>query len=137
MKECIRLLKEKGVKITAQRIAVFELLRKNREHLTVERIFEEVKRKFPAVSLGTIYAVLFVLRHKGLVSEVRIVPDKASFEARTDVHHHFYCTKCERVSDIAMPFCQTIERREIEGNIIEECHGYFYGVCKQCRKKNA
>jgi Fur family peroxide stress response transcriptional regulator len=137
MKECINLLKEKGVKVTAQRIAILELLRNNKEHLTVERIFEEVKKKFPAISLGTVYAVLFVLRQKNLVSEVKIAPGKASFEARLDVHHHFYCLRCEKVTDINIPFCHTIEKREVEGNIIEECHGYFYGICKQCREKNA
>lgn len=136
MKECIRILKEKKVKVTAQRIAVFEILRKNREHFSAENIFEEVKKKFPVVSLGTIYSTLLVLREKGLASEVNIASDKSFFEARGDTHHHFYCKRCRKFFDIDIPFCQALEQKEISGNIINECQGYFYGICKQCRGKD-
>ncbi|MFH1876866.1 MAG: Fur family transcriptional regulator [Candidatus Omnitrophota bacterium] len=135
MREYIEMLKAKGVKVTSQRVAVLELLSRKDRHYSAEQIFRALQKKFPSISLGTIYATLEALRTKGLINEIQIVPDKASFEARRDQHHHFYCKQCREVFDVDIPFCKSLEERQVDGNLIEECHGYFYGICKQCRKK--
>lgn len=135
MKEYVGLLRGKGVKVTSQRVAVLELLSRKDRHYSAEQIFRSLQKKFPSISLGTIYATLEALRSKDLITEIQIVPGKASFEVRQDQHHHFYCKQCRGVFDVDIPFCRSLQEREVDGNLIEECHGYFHGICKECRKK--
>jgi Fur family peroxide stress response transcriptional regulator len=135
MWNCIEILKQKGVKLTSQRAEVFRILRNAPEHLTVEEVFSRARKKFPIISLATVYCILETLKKNNLIEELQIIPGKACFNVRTDLHHHFYCKKCKKITDIDIPFCATLEKKEVAGNIIEECKGYFYGVCKACRKK--
>jgi Fe2+ or Zn2+ uptake regulation protein len=135
MKNVIKTLKAKGVKVTSQRAEVFIILGNAKDHLSAEEIFEKARKKFPTVSLATIYSILEMLKKKNLIEELRIIPEKACFNVRTGLHHHFYCNRCKKIIDIDIPFCATLHKKEVFGNLIEECQGYFYGVCKQCRKK--
>ena len=135
MQDCIRILKQKGVKLTTQRTEVFRILRNESEHLTVEEVFSRVRKKFTIISLATVYSILETLKKNNLIEELRIIPEKACFNVRTDLHHHFYCKKCKKIMDIDIPLCTTLHKKEVAGNIIEECKGYFYGVCKPCRKR--
>lgn len=135
MQDCIQILKAKKVKVTTQRAEVFRVLRQESGHLTVEETFEKVRKKFPTVSLATIYSILEILRKNGLVEELRIIPDKSCFNVRMDLHHHFYCRKCKKIFDIDIPFCETLNRKEAGGHLIEKCQGYFYGTCKKCREE--
>jgi len=50
----IELLKEYKLKVTPQRIAIVELL-KEHGHLSIAKMYELMKRRFPTVSLATIY----------------------------------------------------------------------------------
>jgi Fur family peroxide stress response transcriptional regulator len=136
MEGYIKNLKEKGIKVTAQRIAVLSALKES-EHLTAEEIFEGVRKKFPTISLATVYAILDTLWQKGLVEVLRIVPEKACFGVKMDVHHHFYCKKCRAVFNVHIPLCPSLRRKEVAGNLIEEVQGNFYGLCKKCRAKHA
>lgn len=127
-------LKKKGVVVTPQRLAIYKFLRENKGHFTAEDIYGVMKRRFPTISLATIYSVLELLEKQGLIRELRIRKDKKDFDSRIDLHHHLLCRKCARIIDIDIPLCNSLKNMEIEGNIIEEAQGYFYGVCKKCRK---
>ena len=132
----IKTFKEKGIRITPQRQAVYGLLCKGRNHLTADEIYEKIKVQLPAVSLATIYTVLELLKDKDLVREIRISFDKSQFEARIDNHHHFMCKSCKKIFDIDMHPCAALEKKEVDGHKIEELQGYFYGVCKKCRENH-
>jgi len=51
LEEFVKVCKEKGLKITPQRLAVYEILLRREDHPTVEEIYEEVKEIYPFVSL--------------------------------------------------------------------------------------
>ena len=136
MEASLKQLKEKDIRVTPQRIAVYRTLVQHK-HLTAEEIYEKIKTSIPAVSLATVYTVLDLFREKGLISEVYIQADRACFEIRLDAHHHLLCKQCHTIYDINIPLCPTLAKREVEGHAIEELHGYFYGICSRCRgKKN-
>ncbi|MBD3264887.1 MAG: transcriptional repressor [Candidatus Omnitrophica bacterium] len=135
MDEIVSTLKGKGIKITPQRLEIYRILAGHNKHLTAESIYERIKAKIPGISLATVYTVLEVLKSKKLISEIRIKFDKSCFESRTDMHHHFLCTKCGRIFDIDIPPCPTLAEKEVNGHLIEKIGGYFYGVCSDCRKK--
>jgi Fe2+ or Zn2+ uptake regulation protein len=96
MEEITRILKSKGIKVTTQRAQIFDILAKNKVHLSIDEIFEIIHKKHPMISLATIYSILDIFKKKGLVQETRILPEKACYNIRVDLHHHFYCKKCKR-----------------------------------------
>jgi len=128
-------LKNKGIRVTPQRLEVFTLLRGKNKHLTVGEICGKIKKRFPALSVATVYAILDLFKQKRLVSEVRIQPDCACFETNIELHHHFFCRKCKKIIDLDMPSCQALRWRRVQGHEIEELAGYIYGICRECGRK--
>jgi Fur family peroxide stress response transcriptional regulator len=63
----INALRKRGYKATSQRIAICRLVLSNREHPTAQRIYREMKRLHPTVSVATVYKTLRVLRELRLV----------------------------------------------------------------------
>ncbi len=133
MQNYIKMLKERRIKITAQRLETFTVLKAN-NHLTAEEVFRRVRKKFPTLSFATVYAIINLFKSKGLIKELRIVRDKACFDGVLDLHHHLYCRRCRKIFDLYIPVCPSLAKKEVEGNLIEGVEGNFYGVCKGCRK---
>jgi Fe2+ or Zn2+ uptake regulation protein len=132
--EIIKNLKEKGVKVTPQRIAIIDFLEKNKVHPTAEEVYENVSKTFPTISLATIYNTLEKLEEMGEVKKLKISDEnKVNYEAILDPHHHFYCKECKRIFDVDIK-CSFSVLKEVDGNKIEEIHGYFKGICKNCLK---
>lgn len=136
MDNSLRILKEHDIRPTQQRLEVHLILLKQAKHLTAEEIYEKVKVKMPAISPATVYTILDLFKQKYVVNEIRIQFDKSCFEARIDPHHHFLCKHCRNIFDINIKPCPALETRTIEGNLIEELQGYFYGTCRKCLEKN-
>ena len=134
MQESIPIFKEKKIRLTPQRLAVYNFLKKKNKHLTAEEIFQGIRNKFLGLSLATVYSILELFKREGLVEEIRINFDKSCFELAKQPHHHFFCKKCKKIFDLDFSPCEYIKKGEIEGNTIEEFQGYFYGVCKECRR---
>ncbi len=134
MQESIKRLKEKGIRITPQRLAVFNFLKKQNRHLTAEEIFQGIKKNFLGLSLATVYSILELFKKERLIQEIRIDFYKSCFEVKTGFHHHFFCKKCGKILDLEIKPCKHLKEKEVEGNIIEEFQGYFYGICKDCRE---
>ena len=68
------LLKEKGLKVTQQRLLVLEVLASHSDrHMTAEDIYDLVKVDYPEIGLATIY------RTVQLVLEMQLV-DRISFD---------------------------------------------------------
>lgn len=134
MKDSLKVLKEYEIRPTQQRLEVYQLLLKSGSHLTADEIYDNIKARMPAVSLATIYTILDLFKQKNLVNEIRIQFDKSCYEARIDPHHHFLCRRCNAMFNLNIVPCKALEDRKIDGNLIEELQGYFYGICKDCLK---
>jgi Fur family transcriptional regulator, peroxide stress response regulator len=133
MKKNLLTFKQKKIRATPQRLAVYRVLSDQQRHFTVEEIYFRIKKSFPGMSLATVYTALEELIEKGLVSEVRIRPERSCFEAKIESHHHLLCKKCGRIMDVFVKPCPTMKAGEIDGHRVEELHGYFYGLCRDCR----
>ena len=73
-------LKDAGYRLTPQRVAIWEVARKDGRHLTAEQIAEEVQERLPEVSLSTVYRTLQVLVSLDLVSETRLDTKHSYYE---------------------------------------------------------
>jgi Fe2+ or Zn2+ uptake regulation protein len=88
-------------RLTKQRAAILRAL-EDGAHLTAEAIHERVRADLPAVSLGTIYRTLDILRGIGLV-QVFAYGGAARYEAALDKHHHLICVACGEIANVPAP----------------------------------
>lgn len=123
------------MKLTPQRIAIMEYLQGNEEHPSASDIYRAVSKRFPTMSLATVYNTLKALRTRDSLLELGIDPDKKRFDPNTEPHHHLICTKCRRIVDIRSEFNIGLSDSEKHGFEITGNHVDFYGVCPACSQK--
>jgi len=125
-------LEQHNIKPTFQRLCVLEYLEQNPIHPTVDMIYADLVKKMPTMSRTTVYNTLNLLLESGLASPITITGTEVRYEITTPQHHHFLCRKCNRIYDLDVQ-CPLCSNNEIEGHQIQEIHGYFKGICKNCR----
>ncbi|RUM28775.1 MAG: transcriptional repressor [Aquifex sp.] len=128
----VKKCKEIGLKITPQRLAVYEVLLKSYNHPTVEEIYEEVKKMYPYVSLATVYRTLETLEKIGLVKRVCFWGNSARYDANTSEHHHLICEKCGRIEDIDLDQKLAIPEN-LQGFKTDSYSVNIYGLCPECQ----
>jgi len=129
-------LKRVGLRPTYQRIKILETLHRFRyKHPTVEMVFNALKDELPVISMTTVYNTLNAMVEKNLLRALTITGVDFHYDPDITAHHHFYCTNCHKIYDINVA-CPLINKRKkfIAGHRIEEVHGYFKGICRECLK---
>ena len=92
-------LKEKGLKITPQRIAIYDAVVELKNHPTAENIIEFIKINHPYISVGTVYKVLNTFVENKLLKKVKSERDIMRYDAIIEHHHHLYCIDTDRIED--------------------------------------
>lgn len=113
-------LKQKGLKVTPQRIAIYEAVVKLKNHPTAEYILDYIKKNHPNISVGTVYKVLDSLVENQLLKKVKNEKDVMRYDAVMQQHHHLYCTESERIEDFDDPelnklITKYFEKKKIKG----------------------
>lgn len=141
MKDILKRLKDKGVSLTPQRMAIAEFLSKSKDHPTADEIHKVLQAKYPTMSLATVYSALELLKELGEIQELSIRKrGKACFDPNPDIHHHLLCRKCGKIRSMEFDYprtCPIIARDTINGCKIEEVQAYLYGICSECMKKES
>jgi Fur family peroxide stress response transcriptional regulator len=92
-------LKEKGLKVTPQRVAIFDAIVSLKNHPTAENIIEYIKTNHPNISVGTVYKVLDSFVENTLLKKVKTEKDIMRYDAVLSNHHHLYCVETDRIED--------------------------------------
>jgi len=125
-----------GLKLTHQRMEVFRELAGADDHPDAERIYQNVRRRVPAISRDTVYRTLATLEEQGLVRKAEILASKGRYDANMDRHHHFVCTECGLVRD----FCSAklddlpIPKSVASLGRVESSHVQLRGICSACAR---
>jgi Fur family peroxide stress response transcriptional regulator len=90
---------EKGLKITHQRIVVFQAIMGSDKHPTTEQIFELLKEKNPSISLATVYKTLETFVDNQMINKVSTPQGTMRYDARTDNHNHIYISNTNEILD--------------------------------------
>ena len=98
-KTAIRILTEKGLRITPQRIAVLDIILNLNNHPAAEEISEYMRISYPHVPIGTVYKILDAFIEKGIVTRVKTENDVIRYDTVPEKHHHLYCTDSELIED--------------------------------------
>lgn len=92
-------LRHGGYKITPQRLAICKLILSSKDHPTAEQIYQKILRKFPTISLATVYQTLHLLKELGLLQELGFVDMSSRYDPDTSPHINVICPKCGHISD--------------------------------------
>src|SRR5271157_3939894 len=96
-------LRENGGRMTTQRRIILDVLNDLGGHPTAEQIYSAARRHDASINPSTVYRTLGWLEQAGLVSALRLGPDRRSgakeqFDpAEPAEHYHFVCTSCGAV----------------------------------------
>lgn len=121
------------LKHSKQRDSIKEFLMGRKDHPTAAVVYDNVRRSFPNISLGTVYRNLTLLADIGEISRIHVGDGVDHFDADTSPHYHFICSECGCVRDLDMEGIDLdeIASRNFDGQI--ECHTvYFHGRCRDC-----
>ena len=127
----VRVLKEHGIKPSAQRLAVAEYVLHTLEHPSAEKVWGRVRERLPMISRATIYNTLNLFVEQGLLQPLHLASDSVLFDANTDRHHHFIDVESGRIYDV--PWNQ-IEVRNLQPPPGFEVHAY-QAVLRGCRRQ--
>ncbi|MCG6538368.1 MAG: transcriptional repressor [Syntrophales bacterium LBB04] len=126
-------LRTAGYRITGQRKAILDYLVSTPEHPGAYKIFEEVKKVQPRLSLATVYNTLQVLTRNGLIKILTFREDNR-YEANLSFHINLICTSCGRIQDFeAGTHMSPAEVREKIGFEVMTYRMEYHGLCSDCR----
>ena len=91
--------RERGLKITPQRVAVYRALIESDQHPTADAMFQTVKEAYPHISFDTVNRTLLTFAEIGLVDVVETFGGAKRFDPDRDDHHHLHCVACGRIID--------------------------------------
>lgn len=136
MIDLIKYLKEKGYKVTPQRIAVYDILKNTKEHPSVDMLYSKLQPVYPTMSLATVYKSLEVFKELGLVQELNVGEDKFRYDANVNQHPHIICMACGKVEDVddEMLFDLVDQVSNKTGYQLVSQQLYFFGYCPNCKK---
>jgi Fur family peroxide stress response transcriptional regulator len=98
-KTAVKILVEKGLKVTPQRIAVLDIIMNLNNHPTAENITEYLRINYPHVPIGTVYKILDVFVENGIAKKVKTENGIIRYDHVTEKHHHLYCSDSEQIED--------------------------------------
>jgi Fur family peroxide stress response transcriptional regulator len=135
--ELITALRERQFRLTPQRMELVRLIAASEGHPSAARLYEKVTRKFPTMSLATVYKTLLMLKEIGQVLEVRLQDDSHYDGNRIRSHPHLVCTRCGRITDGKLQLDRAVLRKAAgsSGFRISSTQIILYGLCSSCRRK--
>ncbi|SFA77599.1 Fur family transcriptional regulator [Clostridium frigidicarnis] len=132
-------LKKKGYKLTPQRRAIVDTIIENEgKHLTVEEIYDEVKKDCPEIGLATVYRTILLLEELQIVYKLDLNDGCSRYEMvhKDEIHrhHHLICTKCGSVIEVEGDLLENLEVKiEKQYNFKIKDHSVkFFGICQNC-----
>jgi Fe2+ or Zn2+ uptake regulation protein len=128
------LLRQRGIQVTAQRLAVLRAVA-GQPHIAADAVAEAVRAEIGAISLQSVYDALGVLVAEGLIRRIQPAGSSARFEDRVgDNHHHLICRICGRLVDVdcAVGSAPCLTAGDDMGYEIDEAEVAYWGRCPDC-----
>jgi Fur family ferric uptake transcriptional regulator len=131
-----KLLRQHGLQVTAQRMAILRAVSK-RPHATADELAEDVKVIIGSISRQAVYDALGVLVDKNLVRRIQPAGSAARYEDRVgDNHHHLICRNCNVTFDVdcAIGAVPCLVANDDHGFEVDEAEVIYWGRCPSCRE---
>ena len=130
-------LRRSGVKLTHQRIEIFQELARSLDHPDADAIYRAVRRRVSTISLDTVYRTLWLLLDLGLITTLGSSRYRTRFDANMTSHHHFVCSACGLTRDFYSAELDSLKVPPSAKSFghVEATHVEVRGVCLGCFDK--
>jgi Fur family transcriptional regulator, stress-responsive regulator len=127
-------LRERGMRVTPQRIVIHRELCGHSQHMTAEQVLARVSDVLPGTSLPTVYSTLELLEALGVVRRVGTGNGAVVFDSRVEPHAHTVCRRCGAMADLegtAAPE-DALSRAGATGFVPDHAQLVVWGLCSAC-----
>ena len=127
-------LRERGLRVTPQRIVIHRALCGQSQHMTAEQVLAAVSEVLPGTSLPTVYSTLELLEGLQLVRRVGTGNGAVVFDSRLEPHAHTVCTRCGAMADLEGTSApdDALTRASAEGFVPDHAQLVVWGLCRTC-----
>ena len=124
------------LKYSRQRESIKEFLMTRKDHPTADVVYENVKKIYPNISLGTVYRNLSLLSDLGEIQKLSSFGGADHFDGCVTPHCHFMCTECKQVLDLETEDVNDLVPKAVRnfGGKISSCDIRFFGLCEDFLK---
>ena len=122
-----------------KREAIYSLIKNTNIHPSAEWVYNQLKDKYPNLSLGTVYRNMAMFVDQGLIVSIGTVNGRDRFDANSAPHAHFICEECEAVIDLDyLPYNRELDESVAlnTGYTVDKHTIYFRCKCRKCSDKN-
>lgn len=122
------------LKHSRQRESIRDFLAGRCDHPTAETVYQNMRQKYPNISLGTVYRNLTLLSELGEIQKLSPGTGPDRFDANTSPHYHFICRNCGTIADLkvsGLDHINILAGQDFDGKI-DGHTAYFYGTCAGC-----
>ena len=132
----VSVLRQRGLKVTPQRLAIFRYLAHNESHPSAEKIYSDIKGELPTISQGTVYKTLSMLAELGIIRELKLGNGHSRYDSNTSVHVNLICPVCDDIIDY-----QSTKITRFWDAIVDDIGGQItgqrfdvYKICDDCNR---
>ncbi len=131
-----KLCREKHVPCTVQRRAVLQAVLELGSHPTADDVFASAAVRRAGVSRATVFRALENLALMGAVIKVGHGGSAIRYDGRVELHHHFVCLRCDKITDIVSPKLNAIPIPDAGtiGFIVKDFRVQLSGLCRRCQR---
>lgn len=134
--QAIEVLRDKGHRLTPQRLLVLSIVADGGGHMGVDEVFRRAKEAYPYMDIATVYRTLHLFKDLGVVTEVAI-GDRLHYEL-TDPHgkhHHMVCRVCDGAFNLSPHYLEEFRETLLQEFGFEPDLEHFAvsGTCAKCR----
>lgn len=122
-------------KRSRQRERIYSLLCNTDTHPTANWIYDEIKKDFNNLSMGTVYRNINILIDQKKVQRLEAGSSFDRFDGNVETHYHFICETCGKIEDLHHEVCSELNSivNAKTGFQVEKHRLDFYGICSSCK----
>lgn len=134
MQNIMAIFKEKKLKLTPQRLAVYKYLMNTKEHPSAETIYKAIQPEYPTMSLATVYKALKTLVEVDLIQEINVGEGNFRYDGNMSSHAHIQCVNCGKITDLESISLDGLNKDASNHTDYKILYNkvYFYGLCTDC-----
>src|SRR5262245_1354640 len=126
-------VREKGLKLTPQRMAIVRELATDTSHPTAQELYERLLPELPTMSFATVYNTLAALTEAGLCAARSLTRGPARFDPNTEQHDHAVCDRCGQVIDVRRVRAGSPD--SLSGFRVRAVERIYRGLCASCAEQ--
>lgn len=125
------ILKASGLKITVQRILVYQALEKLK-HAPVDEVVKEVHLVLPSITVASVYNILELYAKEHIIGRMHTTDNKLFYDITSTPHSHLYALTEHRIEDfideeLKALISDYLKRKEIKGFKLDDVNIQLIG----------